>query len=63
MENKNMVIVEFKSVYGNTLVYPICDKAKAVASLLGTKTLTQPAIEIFKVLGYEVVTKSEEIKL
>jgi hypothetical protein len=44
--------VQVKTVYGNELVYPICDKAKALCSLTGAKTFSQHHIETIKELGY-----------
>ena len=36
----NELVIRKKEVYGNVLNYPICDKAKSLANLVGTKTLT-----------------------
>jgi hypothetical protein len=43
-----------KSVYGNTLVYPVCDKAKLLAKLVGKKTFTVDNLSIIRDLGYTV---------
>lgn len=53
------LIVEKKSVYGNHLVYPICNKAKLFASISGNKTLLPEVIESIKKLGYKLTTKQE----
>ena len=53
------LIVEKKSVYGNQLVYPICNKAKLFASISGNKTLLPEVIESIKKLGYKITTKKE----
>ena len=55
------LIVEKKSVYGNQLVYPICNKAKLFASISGNKTLLPEVIEDIKKLGYSLTTKEEQI--
>ena len=55
--------VRIKTVYGNTLIYPICDKAKIFAELKGQKTLTSQDIARIKSLGYSVVAVAEEIAL
>jgi hypothetical protein len=61
-KKKNMqLIVEKKSVYGNQLVYPICNKAKLFASISGNKTLLPEVIEDIKKLGYNLTTKGEQI--
>jgi hypothetical protein len=58
-ENKMELIVEKKSVYGNQLIYPICNKAKLFASISGNKTLLPEVIESIKKLGYKLTTKQE----
>ena len=49
------LIVEKKSVYGQELVYPVCEKAKRFAILTGQKTLSPGAIFQIKRLGYSVM--------
>jgi hypothetical protein len=46
------ITVQIKNVYGNEAIYPICDKAKQFAALIGTKTLTRRAICQIETLGY-----------
>lgn len=48
------VQVQVKNVYGNETIYPVCDKAKTFASMVGQKTLTRDNIEHIKKLGYSV---------
>lgn len=51
----NAIKVDIKNKYGNTLVYPVCDKAKIFCELLGgQKTLTESNIKHIKKLGFEV---------
>ncbi len=52
------ITVEIKTVYGNESIYPICNIAKGLARLAGTKTLTKNAIEIIKSIGYKVNVKA-----
>ena len=47
--------VETRSVYGNTLIYPVNDAAKAVAKLAGTKTISQAAIKDLREMGFDEV--------
>ena len=42
-----------KTVYGNELVYPLCERSKVLAKLCGTKTLTEKHIRLIEKLGYE----------
>jgi phage replication-related protein YjqB (UPF0714/DUF867 family) len=46
--------VTIKNVYGNRLIYPACNKAKAFANLTGKKTLSDYNISTIKRLGYTV---------
>jgi len=55
-----LVYVNEKSVYGNTMVYPACDKAKAFANIAGTKTLTLETIQEIKNLGYDILLKQRD---
>jgi hypothetical protein len=48
--------VYIREVYGNTLIYPACDKAKLFAKIAGTKTLLPNVLESIKALGYTVTT-------
>ena len=46
--------VSIKNVYGNELIYPVCDKAKSLTHLTGNKTLSHYNVETIKRLGYKV---------
>jgi len=43
-----------KSVYGRTLIYPVCEKANLFAGLLSTKTFTTSQLTLIEALGYNV---------
>ena len=45
--------VETKTVYGNELVYPKCERSQVLAKLCGTKTFTEKHIRLILKLGYE----------
>ena len=55
------LIVKRKNVYGNELIYPICNKAKLFARISGNKTLLEVDINLIKKLGYSLKTESENI--
>jgi hypothetical protein len=57
----NKLIVKKKSVYGNDLVYPMCEQSKIFACISGNKTLLASDILLIKKLGYELTTESEKI--
>jgi hypothetical protein len=46
--------VEVRDVYGQTVYYPMCDKAKLFAQIAGTKTLTPDVLRKIELLGYGV---------
>lgn len=48
------ITVSIKTVYGNDVIYPACEKSEAFASIAGTRTLTPQVIKQVKALGYEV---------
>jgi len=54
------IYVNERSVYGNTMVYPACDKAKVFANIAGTKTLTFETIAEIKNLGYDVLIQKRD---
>lgn len=46
--------IQKRSVYGNDLVYPICDKAKLFAEIAEQKTLTPRVLMLIQSLGYSL---------
>ena len=57
------ITVEIREVYGQSKIYPVCDKAKIFAEIAGTTTLLPRDIQRIQVLGYEVLVKQKEMKL
>ena len=55
------IIVEVKSVYGNDLIYPVCDDAKTFTVMAGTKTLSPLMITSIKHLGYFIEVKAPNL--
>ena len=55
------IIVSKKNVYGNELIYPICDKATLFALISDKVTLSPRVINLIKKLGYQPTPKKEEI--
>jgi hypothetical protein len=49
-----VIEVRVKDVYGNQMIYPVCDAAKVFAAIAGTKTLTQQTLLLIKQLGYDI---------
>ena len=46
--------VEVKNVYGNELIYPVCDTAKRFSTLTGKKTFSPYTLKLITDLGYSV---------
>jgi len=59
-ENPMTIIVKRKQVYGNEVIYPVCETAQCLTLLGDTKTLTPRQINIIKALGYKVVLEQQE---
>lgn len=55
------ITVKFKDVYGNRLVYPVCEDAHRFANIAGTKTLSPVVISTIKAMGFHVNVKQEEL--
>lgn len=51
--------VTIKQVYGNELIYPVCNKAKLFARIKGQKTITPNDIQLIKELGYLIKVTNE----
>ena len=54
--------VKIKTVYGVQHIYPICEKAKTFAAMVGQKTLTTNDVEHIKKLGFTVEVVSDQPK-
>lgn len=50
----NIIYISIDRVYGNVVAKPACEKAKLLAKLAGTKTLTSEVLGIIRELGYKV---------
>jgi hypothetical protein len=55
----NEITVQVKTVYGNELVYPVCDKAKLFAQIAGSKTLTTDCLLAIVKLGYTITEQHQ----
>lgn len=55
------ILVQIKDVYGKETIYPICETAKRLASLAGTKTFTKNALRVITELGYVIDVKPQTL--
>ena len=46
--------ITIKSVYGRETIYPVCGQAKRLATMVGTKTLTQQTIRDAMGMGFKI---------
>ena len=53
--------IEIKNVYGNELIYPVCEKAQKLVNLTGQKTFSKYAISTLKSLGYSFTQKEKAL--
>lgn len=52
--NNLSITIEVKTIYGNTLIYPVDKNAKLFTQLIGQKTLTRRDLDTIKELGYSI---------
>lgn len=57
------ITIEMRDIYGIRTIYPACDKARLLARLAGTKTITRHALETIKALGYQIEIKQLEVTI
>lgn len=50
------IIVRIDRIYGNVVTYPVCDRAKLLAEIAGTKTLTPSTLASAERMGFQIVT-------
>ena len=53
-----ILTIEIKNVYGNNLIYPICDNAKIFTRLMGKKTFQNYELKEIEKLGYKIKVKT-----
>lgn len=59
----NSITVEIKQVYGNEVIYPVCENSKLFAQIAGTKTLTRNTLRDIKALGYAIEVKQTALSI
>jgi len=48
------ITLKTKNVYGNELIYPVCEIAEKLAKLINKKTFSNYDLDIIKSLGYQI---------
>lgn len=54
--------IEQRDNYGNRVFYPVCDNAKAFATIAKSKTLTRDTLQAVKALGYDIQVALPEME-
>ncbi len=54
------ITVRIANNYGARTVYPVCEVARKLAELIGTKTFTDRALAQIKELGYTVTVQQQQ---
>ena len=55
------ITVRIANNYGQRAVYPVCEVARKLADLIGTKTFTDRAIAQIKGLGYTITVEQQAL--
>ncbi len=55
------ILVCVRNVYGNELIYPVCEKAKLFAKLAGRKTLSLADVQTIEALGFTVRVEAPKL--
>lgn len=55
------IIVCVRNVYGNELIYPVCERAKLLTRLSGRKTLSPGDIQTIEKLGFVICVETPKI--
>ena len=49
------ITIRVDRVYGNITLYPVCERAKLLAEIAGTKTLTNKTLGLAERMGFQIV--------
>jgi hypothetical protein len=55
------ITVCIRNVYGNELIYPVCEQARLFCRLSGRKTFSPADIETIEKLGFVVTVETPKI--
>ncbi|QEL18728.1 hypothetical protein [Limnoglobus roseus] len=55
------ITVKVREVYGNKTIYPVCDKAKLFAKMLGQKTLTHSNLCLIEQIGFLIEAEQQTL--
>lgn len=55
----NAIVIKIKNVYGENKAYPVCEHAKILAEIAGTRTLTTENLKRIERLGLEIIVEQD----
>ena len=55
----NAIVIKIKNVYGENKAYPVCEHAKILAEIAGTRTLTPENLKRIEKLGLEIIVEQD----
>jgi len=55
----NAIVIKIKNVYGENKAYPVCEHAKIIAEIAGTRTMTPENLKRIERLGLEIIVEQE----
>ena len=56
-----ILIVEERNVYGNDLIYPVCEQSKKLTELTGNTTITEDTKRKLEELGHTLVVEGKTL--
>ena len=56
-----ILIVEERNVFGNDLIYPVCERSKELTALTGHKTITEDSKRKLKAMGHTLVVREKTL--
>ena len=56
-----ILIVEERNVYGNYLIYPVCERSKELTALTGHKTITEDSKRKLKAMGHTLEVEGKTL--
>lgn len=57
------ITILMRNVYGEWRAYPACENSRIFADMLGTKTLTDTALNYIRRLGYAIETTHPQVSM
>jgi hypothetical protein len=53
------IVIQVRRVYGVSTIYPVCEQAKLLANIAGTKTLKNETLAYAERMGFSIVNQPD----